>query len=130
IYRLGLLEQGGTQLMANFETTPPVRTNCMQQSKRRLPIRGWACIEWHMSVATDEMQFWIDGDEITHVRQRAAAADACRGNDLDSRWLAPPRFDSLYMGFERYGDSTNDQDLWMDDVDLSTERVGCPNKER
>src|SRR5690606_38330231 len=38
IYRLGLREQGGTQLMANYETTPPVRTNCMQQSKRRLPV--------------------------------------------------------------------------------------------
>ena len=39
IYRLGLREQGGTQLMANFETTPPVRTNCMQQSQHRLPVR-------------------------------------------------------------------------------------------
>jgi hypothetical protein len=130
IYRLGLLHQGGTQLMANFETTPPVRTNCMQQSKRRLPVRRWACVEWHMSVATNEMQFWIDGKEITHVTERAAAADACRGPDLDSRWLAPPRFDSFYLGAERYGFAEYDQNLWLDDVALSTRRVGCPVKEK
>ena len=128
IYRLGVMDQGGTQLMANFETTPPIRTNCMQQSKRALPVRRWACIEWHMAVASNEMQFWIDGKDITHVKGRAAAADACGGHDLQDRWLAPPRFDSLYLGFERYGDTLNDQNLWMDDVALSTRRIGCPKQ--
>jgi hypothetical protein len=126
IYRLGLLDRNGTQLMANFETTPPVKTNCMQQSKRTLPVRQWACIEWHMAVASNEMQFWIDGKQIAHVKGHAAAADACQGHDLKDRWLAPPRFDSLYMGFERYGDTLNDQNLWIDDVVLSKQRVGCP----
>ena len=45
IYRLGLLQQGGTQFMANFETTPPVRTNCMQQSTRTLPISREVVVE-------------------------------------------------------------------------------------
>lgn len=130
IYRLGLLHQGGTQFMANFETTPPVRTNCMQQSTRTLPQRRWACVEWHMSVATNELQFWIDGEEITHVKGRAAAGDACRGHDLRDEWLAPPRFDSFYLGAERYGFAPNDQDVWLDDVALSTRRVGCPVKEK
>lgn len=128
IYRLGLEQRSGTQLMANFETTPPVKTNCMQQSKRTLPVRRWTCIEWHMEVATNEMEFWIDGRKITHVKERAAAAGACAGHDLDDRWLAPPRFDSLYMGFERYGDTANDQNLWIDDVALSKQRAGCPAK--
>jgi len=125
IYRLGLLHQGGTQLMANFETTPPVKTDCMQQSKRALPVRRWACVEWHMAVATNEMQFWIDGKPIVHVKG-SAGAEACRGHDLQDRWLAPPRFDSLYVGFERYGDTTNDQNLWIDDVALGLKRIGCP----
>ena len=33
IYRLGVEGSGGTQLMANFETTPPVTTDCKQQSR-------------------------------------------------------------------------------------------------
>ena len=125
IYRLGLQQQGGTQLMANFETTPPVKTNCMQQSTRTLPVRRWACVEWHMAVASNELQFWIDGKPIAHVKGRAASATACAGHDLDDRWLAPPRFDSLYIGFERYGDTDNDQNLWIDDVALGRERIGC-----
>ena len=48
IYRLGVEQRGGTQLMANFETTPPVTTDCKQQSKLTLPVGRWACVEWHM----------------------------------------------------------------------------------
>jgi polysaccharide lyase-like protein len=128
IYRLGLEQRSGTQFMANFETTPPVTTDCRQQSKRRLPVRRWACVEWQFDIASNEMQFWIDGKPITHVVNRAAAAGSCRGNDLGGQWLAPPRFDSLYLGFERYGDSADDQDLWIDDVALARQRVGCPSK--
>jgi hypothetical protein len=126
IYRLGLEQRGGTQLMANFETTPPLRTDCRQQSTRQLPVRRWACVEWRFEVASNELQFWIDGKPITHVVKRAKAANACRGDDLSGQWLAPPRFDSLYMGFERYGDTPIDQNLWIDDVALSRQRVGCP----
>lgn len=126
IYRLGLEQRGGTQLMANFETTPPVTTDCKQQSAQTLPVRRWACVEWHFDVAGNEAQFWLDGRELTHVAGRAGAANACRGDDLKGEWRAPPRFDSLYMGFERYADSANDQNLWIDDVVLSQQRAGCP----
>ncbi|HEX6636231.1 MAG TPA: hypothetical protein VF033_01130 [Steroidobacteraceae bacterium] len=126
IYRLGVEGERGLGLMANYETTPPVTTDCKQHSTRELPLRRWACVEWHMSVASQEMEFWLDGQPVTHVIQRAARANACRGNDLDGEWRAPPKFDSLYLGFERYADSANDQNLWVDDVVLSTARIGCP----
>jgi hypothetical protein len=126
IYRLGLEQQGGTQLMANFETTPPVTTDCKQQSRLRLPVGTWACVEWHFEVASQELDFWLDGKRVTRVK-RGVGAQACRGQDLQAEWRAPPRFDSLYIGFERYADSANDQNLWVDDVVLSKARVGCGN---
>lgn len=126
IYRLGVEQQGGTQLMANYETTPPVRTDCKQQSAVRLPIRRWACVEWHFAVATQELQFWLDGDNVAHVVGKGDTSSSCGGNDLHGEWRAPPVFNSLYMGFERYADSANDQHLWIDDVQLSKQRVGCP----
>ena len=126
IYRLGLEQRNGLQLMANFETTPPVTTDCKQQSQLTLPVRRWACVEWHLSVANDALEFWLDGRHVTRVQRKARAPAACRGNDLAGEWRAPPRFDSFYLGFERYADSANDQDLWIDDVMLSKERVGCP----
>jgi hypothetical protein len=126
IYRLGVERKQGLQLMANYETTPPVSTDCKQQSKRQLPVRRWDCGEWHMEAASHEMEFWLDGKPLTHVTARAAASDACRGNDLGGEWRAPPKFDSLYMGFERYAHSVNDQNLWIDDVALAKTRIGCP----
>jgi len=130
IYRLGVEGQGGTQLMANFETTPPVTTDCKQNSKRTLPVRRWTCVEWHMEVASNEMQFWLDGRKVVHVAGKSRAADACRGGDLQGEWRAPPKFDSFYIGFERYADSANDQNLWIDDVALAKARVGCSTPTR
>lgn len=125
IYRLGVEQKQGTQLLANYETTPPVSTDCKQQSKRQLPVRRWACVEWHMEVASQEMEFWLDGKRVTHVKG-TAGPKACRGQDLGAEWRAPPKFNSLYIGFERYADSANDQNLWIDDVVLAKTRVGCP----
>jgi hypothetical protein len=130
IYRLGVEGEGGTQLMANFETTPPVTTDCKQTSVRALPVKRWTCVEWHMEVASNEMQFWLDGRKVVHVAGKARSVNACRGNDLQGEWRAPPKFDSFYIGFERYADSANDQNLWIDDVALSKSRVGCSTPKR
>jgi hypothetical protein len=126
IYRLGVEGTDGLGLMANFETTPPVTTDCKQESTVKLPVRRWACVEWHFEVATQELEFWLDGVRVTHVRGRGDSGASCKGNDLAGEWKAPPKFDSFYIGFERYADSANDQDLWIDEVLLEPERVGCP----
>ena len=128
IYRLGVEGSDGLGLLANFETTPPVTTDCKQASAASLPEKRWACVEWHLEVAGQTLEFWIDGEAITHVRGRVDGAAACKGNDLGGEWRAPPKFDSFYIGLERYADSANDQDLWLDDVTLASTRVGCPTR--
>jgi hypothetical protein len=130
IYRLGVEGDDGLGLIANYETTPPVTTDCKQRSSFSLPVQRWACVEWHFAVASNELEFWLDGKRLAHVRGRGRSPAACKGNDLDGEWRAPPKFDSFYIGFERYADSTNDQDLWLDDVTLAQHRVGCPALER
>lgn len=130
IYRFGGQHQQGVGLMANFETTPPVRSDCRQQSAARLPVAEWACVEWHFSASHNELEFWLNGSELTdlHVRERATAPSAAclSTRDLDGIWLAPPKFQSLYFGWERYSDTENDQNVWFDDVVISKGRVGCP----
>jgi len=128
IYRLGVEGHDGLGLMANFETTPPVTTDCRRNSALSLPVRRWTCVEWHFEVASNEMQFWLDGRKVVHVAGKPKAANACRGDDLNGEWRAPPKFDSFYIGFERYADSANDQNLWLDDVLLSKQRAGCSGK--
>lgn len=130
IYRYGGQHQGGLGLMANYETTPPVRSDCWQHSAARLPVSEWACVEWHFVAATNEMELWLDGASVSdvHVTERATApgAGCLHAGDLGGRWLAPPAFQSLYLGYERYQEPDNDQHLWIDDVVVSRSRVGCP----
>jgi polysaccharide lyase-like protein len=130
LYRYGGQHQGGRGLMANFETTPPTRSDCWQHSASTLPVQEWTCMEWHFKVASNEMQLWLNGEELTdlHVAERASGPESgCLSTqDLGGQWLAPPAFQSLYLGWERYQVSENDQDLWIDDVAISKSRVGCP----
>ncbi|HKO93839.1 MAG TPA: hypothetical protein VJU61_21945 [Polyangiaceae bacterium] len=130
LYRYGGQHQGGLGLMANFETTPPVRSDCWQHSASRLPVQRWACIEWHFAVSNNELQFWLDGEEVgdLHVRDRGTGSESgCLATEqLAGQWLAPPAFQSLYLGWERYQESDNDQELWIDEVVVSRARVGCP----
>jgi len=130
IYRYGGQHQQGLGLMANYETTPPVRSDCWQHSAARLPVQRWACVEWHFAVATNEMELWLEGSALSdlHVLDRATApGTGCLSNEpLGGQWLAPPAFQSLYLGWERYQDTDNDQNVWLDDVVVSQTRVGCP----
>jgi hypothetical protein len=130
IYRFGGQHQQGLGLMTNFETTPPVRSDCWQHSAARLPVAEWACVEWHFTVAGNELEFWLNGTELAdlHVRDRATApgAGCLSTQDLGGQWLAPPKFQSVYLGWERYSDTENDQNVWFDDVVISKTRVGCP----
>ncbi len=128
LYRYGGQHQGGRGLMANFETTPPVRTDCWQHSKALVPLQRWACVQWHFSAEGHEMQLWLDGEplEDIHIQKRGGPESGCLGHDLEDEWLAPPAFQSLYLGWERYQQPDDDRDIWFDDIAVSTEPVACP----
>jgi hypothetical protein len=129
-YRYGGQQQGGAGLMANYETNMGVSTDCYSHSSTRMPVQRWACVEWHFDAQNNEMQLWLDGTEITdmHVVDRPTSAGAgCLGNDVGGEWLAPPAFTTLHLGWESYQTSSNDRNLWVDDVAIATERVGCPS---
>ena len=133
LYRYGGQHQQGLGLMANYETTPPVRSDCWQHSQSRLPVQRWACVEWRFAVSGNEMQFWLDGSELIdlHVVERGQGEQSgCLSTEaLGGRWLAPPAFQSLYLGWERYQDTANDQNVWVDDVVVARSRIGCPAPE-
>lgn len=131
LYRYGGQHQGGTGLMANFETTPPIQTDCWQHSASRLPVQQWSCVEWHFVAATNEMQFWLDGEEIVDLRvkeQGKGPASGCLGDDLNGLWSGPPAFQSLYLGWEHYQEPENTPEIWIDDVAVSLQRIGCPSQ--
>jgi hypothetical protein len=123
-YRYGG-QHGTGRLMANYETNNNVKTDCWDHSETVVPTGKWACAEWRFAVATNEMQFWLDGSEVSdiHVTDRG---EGCGGNDLNGQWLAPPAFDNLFLGWEHYQAWSGDIRIWLDAVAVSTERLGCP----
>ena len=128
-YRYGGQQQGGAGLMANYETNSGVSTDCYSHSAARMPVQRWACVEWHFDTDRNEMQLWLDGNELTdmHVVDRPTTpGSGCLGNATGGQWLAPPEFTGLRLGWENYQVSSNDRNLWIDDVAIATERVGCP----
>jgi len=125
LFRYGGQHQGGAGLMANYETTPPVRTDCWKHSQTRIPVGQWACFEWHFVQASNEMQLWLNGNELVdlHVKERG---EGCLGDDLGGTWEAPAPFRSLYLGWERYQTPTEPNHVWIDDVAVGLSRIGCP----
>jgi len=71
----------------------------------------WQCWEWH-TTADNTLEFFIDGEE--YEKMRVTAAD---------KWPFPI-FKKLYLGFMQFG-TTPATELWLDEVAVSTERVGC-----
>jgi hypothetical protein len=120
-YRYGGQHEG--KLMANFETQGKA-TDCWDHSETVMPTQTWACIEWRFNTATDEMQFWLDGTELTDIHP-VGTGEGCVNQDLNGAWPAPAQFEVLRLGWEKYQESTQ-LDAWIDDVVVGTSKVGCP----
>jgi hypothetical protein len=120
-YRYGGQHEG--RLMANFETIG-VSTDCWDHSDTVMPTQTWSCLEWRFDASTDEMQFWLDGTEIADMHV-VGMGEGCGGQDLGGAWPAPSQFEILRLGWEKYQESS-EINAWIDDVVLSTSRVGCP----
>jgi hypothetical protein len=120
-YRYGGQHDG--KLMANFETNG-VASDCWDHSQTVMPTQVWACLEWRFDTANDELQFWLDGNEVADIHV-VGSGEGCVSNGLDGAWPAPRQFEVLRLGWEKYQQS-GELRAWIDDVAVATERVGCP----
>jgi hypothetical protein len=112
----------GDMLIANFDSSGK-SSDCWANGED-MPKQKWACVEWHFKGSANELELWIDGvaDAGAHVTGKG---DGCIGHDLGDVWKAPS-FSNLSLGYESYGDDNDAHELWIDDVALSAQRVGCP----
>jgi hypothetical protein len=128
-YRYGGQQQNGAGLMASYDTNNNFATDCYTHSAMRMPVQNWTCVEWHFVVATNELELWMNGNEVNdiHVRDRPTTqGSGCLNNAAGGEWVAPTSFTTLHLGWENYQSSTNDRNLWVDDVAIGTSRLGCP----
>jgi hypothetical protein len=120
LYRYGGQHDG--RLMANYETRS-VGSDCWQHSSTVMPVRTWACIEWRYDHASDQMEFWLDGTQLDDLTVMGSGS-GCIAHDTGDNWYAPV-FDTIRLGWEHY-QATTPKELYIDDVALDDERIGCP----
>lgn len=110
------------RLMANYETQG-ISTDCWQHSETVIPVGEWACFEWRFNGPNDEMSFWLDGTELDDLHV-IGMGQGCVGNDTGGHWYSPI-YDTLRLGWEHY-QATPAKEMWIDDVAVDLERIGCP----
>ncbi|MCA9603295.1 MAG: hypothetical protein KC417_14780 [Myxococcales bacterium] len=119
-YRYGGMN--GQKWLANYETSG-VGSDCWNNAQSLAPVGKWACVEWRYNGPNDEMNLYVDGqalNDMTVVGQGAG----CISHGTGDKWYAP-KFDIMKLGWESYQYMTNHVDLWIDDVAIDDQRIGC-----
>jgi len=136
LYRYGgqqpIVEGGnfvGSQWMANYETpdsysgTGPA-SDCYQHANGGvIPVSEWSCVEWHFDGPNNALSLWLDGEAVSGL-DVTGTGQGCVAQPASFEWSAP-RFDTLEVGWESY-QTDEARTLWLDDLALGTERLGCP----
>lgn len=140
VYRFGgqLAIEKGSQLMVNLDTPDfyggkgPGSDCWVQGHGAVMPAGRWVCAEFSLEGQTANvgMRLWLDGEEIQalHVEPTAEwRGDACVHQDaVTYTWPAPTvGFEGLSLGWESYNEDEVARVLWLDDVVLSRDRIGC-----
>jgi hypothetical protein len=119
----------GSQLMANYETPDSYGGNgpssdCwFHSSKVVVPVAKWSCVEWQFDGPNNTMRLWLDGAAVTSLTV-AGVGQGCVNQPATYPWTAPT-FDRLDLGWESY-QADDARTLYIDDVIVSTSKVGCP----
>jgi hypothetical protein len=86
-----------------------------------VPEKQWACIEWMHKGDTNETRFWWDATE--HLSLYTKPTTKHGGNPAEPYIL--PNFTSVWIGWQEYQDSTEKFEMWVDEIAIDKERIGC-----
>jgi hypothetical protein len=81
----------------------------------------WLCMEWRMNAADNSVRVLIDGTEQTAL---AVSTNDHGGNGTAFTF---PTFNSIWLGWWNFqaGTTPAQFNIWLDDIVLSSDRVGC-----
>ncbi len=81
-----------------------------------MEAKRWYCLEWYFDTPNNEARFWFDGQErpVLHWKDSVAG------------WHFPPGgITSIGFGFEEYQGAPSPFELFIDEIALGTQRIGC-----
>jgi hypothetical protein len=105
--------------------TGPAVIDCSKPSATGIPEKRWVCVEWKFDGVANEMHEWFDGALLADADVIKTGTRCVNAADLGSPWQAPV-FANLSIGWQQYQASTGTLELWVDDLVLATQKIGCP----
>jgi hypothetical protein len=103
--------------------------DCFASARTVLPVGRWACYEFHLDSKTNSVDAWIDGkfDEYLSVQDAQPLTGTCGTgfNYTGGLWYIP-KVEKAFFGWKVYHTLTSTATAWLDDIAISTKRIGCP----
>jgi hypothetical protein len=93
-------------------------------SKSVIAANQWQCVELFEDGSdpkTEIRQIWVDDKELTELKTDSAKAAGGQSNHL------PPKWASVSFGIWEYHPIPTLSDMWIDDIRVSTKKIGCAN---
>lgn len=114
---------GGTDLWGVGSDGGPTGDWTSWQETSPAAAGRWTCMEWRLDASDNQVSVWIDGR--AHPDLTVDTGDH-GGNPVD---FVLPRIDTVRIGWQLYqsGPTPSSYDLHLDDLALSTHRLGCGN---
>jgi hypothetical protein len=86
-----------------------------------VPTGQWLCVEWMHKGDTNETRFWWDGVEHPSLYTKPSTPHG--GNPAEPYIL--PQFTSVWLGWQEYQTTTEQFELWLDEIAIDKDRIGC-----
>jgi hypothetical protein len=84
-----------------------------------VPLNTWLCVEWVHKGDTNETRFYWDGVEHPSLYTSLMK----HGGNTNPYRL--PTFTSLWFGWQEYQPSSQTFELWIDEIAIDAQRIGC-----
>ncbi len=105
------------------------KLDCWNHTSHKLPVGKWTCLEWHMDSATHTHKVTIDamvGAKLSFTKIPSGdKGRGCLGGTQATPWFVP-QLTNLSVGFQYWHTLAEQRTVWIDDVVISKEPIGCP----
>ena len=85
-----------------------------------VPLADWQCIEWMNDGEHNETAFFWDATEHASMHTTGTV----HGGNAANPYVLP-QFTQTWMGFEVYQGGGEDYEMWVDEIAIDKERIGC-----
>ncbi|HEX7666975.1 MAG TPA: hypothetical protein VF407_20740 [Polyangiaceae bacterium] len=85
-----------------------------------VPTGKWACIEWLHDGKNNVTRFFWDDEE-----HPSLATSATKHGGVAANQYIMPNFTSTTIGWQEYQASTQPFEMWVDEIAIDSQRIGC-----